>query len=375
MSYQTVNYQTAVDLAVMKGHWAIRILEDLSPEQRTTKMEEFFLQAVSGQDEETATLYFSFLLQSVSDCELAPFISEERGKTVLQYAPESRDEFEKARANACRMGSLKTMDLYGKLSGLKKITVEKRGLESLRLGTKKTMLAVVATQWRETKDEKEADNCFNFLMKVIKSAGYSDEEKLQQEVLRGATDTGFPANRLLRHFVQLVPYGVCDYNLDHKIRKVASILLIAWSRNCDLSRSSRALRACQLLLELKETREFQTFATFDLLRRVSAEIAAFDTAIYELLEVFKKGVDNVPGEKSVSYPNASRAEILITVSVHISNYHKGELEKDGHKWFEKAREHALAWRKKYRKYSVNLKLVVVGWYSTEPKFERKEEFN
>jgi hypothetical protein len=367
------NYKHVLTLLEEAGEIAILdILDDLPADERVKKMEEFFRLATTFRLNDSAAVnYFSFLMNCISDCELWDFISDFRGEPALCYPPEKEKEFHAALASAGRARATKTMELYQSIAGYDDL-----------FETRKALLVEFARQWRETKDEQEAEYYFDFLIRVVESLDLPDlfqgKKDQQMGILREAVDKGFPAERLSRHFAQLMTINSREHGAVSRLKKFANLLVKAWARNCDLSKSSKALRAVQPLLERKEEYDFKTAPAFDLLNRAAEEIAGFDLAVQELFGAFGTwGSNSIPGKKFVYYPNAERAEISIEVTVSRGNYRFDDelLKKDGNKWFEMARDRAKEWRRKYPQYSLYLKLSVMGEFSPEPQFGRCEEID
>jgi hypothetical protein len=350
------------------GTW--EILNGLSLEARLVKMRDLFLRSMDWKDDKLAALYFSFLLQCISDRELAPFIIEEEGKTALYFLSEDAKKLHDAKARAGNMQAQEAIELYNYLF----IRKERAGFPK----TKSAMLTFLAKQWQETGDDEEADMLFDYL---TGSALFPTEEKFLLGMFREATDGSFPADRLSRHIARLVPHGIKDCSLDRRIREIARVLLNGWARSCaesSISRAAMMFRSCQPLLELRDTDKLPISVAFDLQRRESIKDAEFHAALLELFESFGDwGSDSVPGKKLVLYLDAKRVEISIAVPVSMGNYRFDDelLKKDGNKWYEMARDRAKEWRKKYMQYSLYLKLSVHGEFSPEPRFNRGEEID
>ena len=377
MSY-TQNYQTALDLAAsMKDFSTLVLLEGLLPEQRPGEVERFFLSAADAFADEAACAYFNLLVNSVGDCELALFIIKLHGKTVLHYSPENDKEFHLAEAQAVKTRALKAMEMYGRLPVSRKNTRDDYPPVATLLGAKKVVLTEVCQGWLKAVNEEDADACLLFLVEAVKSVKFTEEMEEQRKIFYAVTERGFSPERLARHFAMLMSKDSEMRGFSSNLENFASILVKAWARNCPLGKSSRTLRACQSLLERKEEHNFKTAPAFDLSRRVNTEIADFDLAVQELFGSFGlwSRTDDVPGKKSVYYPDAKRAEISIVVPVSMGNYRFDDelLKKDGNKWYEMARDRAKEWRKKYMQYSLYLKLSVHGEFSPSPRFERSEE--
>jgi len=367
------NYKHVLMLLEEAGEIAILdIFDELPAGDRVKKMEVFFRSATTFRlNDSAAVTYFSFLMNCISDRELWDFISDFRGETALCYPPEKEKEFYAALASSSRARATKTIELFRSIAGYD-------GL----FETRKALLVEVMRQWRETKDEQEANVYFDFLISVVESLDLPDlfqgKKDQQMGILREAVEKGFPVERLSRHFAQLMTINSHDHGAASRFKKFANLLVKAWARNCDLGKSSKALRAVQPLLERKEEYDFKTAPAFDLLNRVAEEIAELDLAVQELFGAFgTRGSNSIPGKKSVYYPDAKRAEISIVVPVSMGNYRFDDelLKKDGNKWYEMARDRAKEWRRKYPQYSIHLELKVMGEFSANPRFEREREID
>jgi len=367
-------YLTVLDMAKEKGAvgtWDI--LKNLCPEARLVRMRELFIQSLPWHNDNVTVLNFSLVLQCVSDRELTSFIIEEEGKTALYFPSEDAKKLHDAKARVGKLQSEEAMALFSLLPTYKR---EKGGSDEAALPqTKKAMLAFLGKQWRETGDDEEADMLFDYL---TGSALFPGEEKLLLAIFKEATDGSFPADRLSRHIARLVPPGIKDCSLDRRIREIARVLLNGWARSCaesSISRAAMMFRSCQPLLELRDRDSLPISVAFDLQHRESIKDAEFHAALLELFDSFDDWGNSIPGKKSVNYPDAKRAEISISITLStVGHFPSEELyQKEGHKYFEMARDRAKEWRKKYMQYSLYLKLFVHGEFSPKPRFERFDE--
>lgn len=337
------------------------LLEPLTPKKRVETLQKVFMLAVSSQNDEVALAHFNFLVQSFYD---------------LEFVLSSEDK-KKIRLKAKKESTLKTIELYGALPPSEMRAGERRH-ELTLFKTRKAMLTLVAEAWQDTEDEEEADNCFNFLLGVVKSTKLHEEDKLLQDVIREATDRGFPLNRLVRHFL-LIPqpdkFSLSDYA--HKIKTLAGILAIAWARNSEFTNIASLFRAVQpVLMIAQEGWRTDAQVAFELVGQLASEIALLDQGAKELLKMMQPewySSDKVPGEIRLTYSGLSLVEVLIEGEIG-SSWRRPFKDSEGHEWFEKARDFVIKWREAYPSYSVSLKLLVKSKFGTKPLFVREQEF-
>ena len=371
-------------MAEEMGEWALCVLlKKLSPHQRAQKLEEIFLKAAERQDDKAALAYFSLSIENFHDIEIAS-LREEKGDEKPMF---SQAEVEIANLSAEKASTLKTMELYGKLAGFRmgknwKVICEAKSQQATRkeftlLETKKAMLAKVASRWYDTKDEEEADYCFQFLYGAIELAKLHEEDELLQKTIRETTSKGFPLNRLVRHIL-LLPLPDSFRGKNHKVEAMRTTLAIAWARNSEASNLTALFRSVQPVLAIAQ-QGWQSDASgaLELLGRNANEIARLDASAKELMKLMQPGgwpADKVPGQIKISYPDIDRISILVEVEVDPIHHRDWKPDDKGHEWFELARDHVLKWCEQYRRLKVSLKLLVNTKYGDKPSFVREQNF-
>jgi hypothetical protein len=196
--------------------------------------------------------------------------------------------------------------------------------------------------------------------------------------MRKTTDGDFPLLRIFRHY-QLIPL-TSGFNLcwqDEKIAEILGIGLVKCIRKTELA---KVLRSVQPLLEIpRNLSNPDNDAAFALLVKSAKEIVQFDAAVKELLKMMQPkrwSKDSVPGRIEWVSKEVGRVDMLIEADTNFRPRQGARYDKnEGHAWFNLAREHVCAWRRKYPQYTVDLKLVVGSQYAPDPLFEMKEIFS
>lgn len=346
-------YVTVLRAALAKGQPAIcHALGEISIEGRPRQMRDFFLSAVRAKQDEAAAIYLSLLFQSIRDVQMDPFISRERGETSISAHSKGFDE---ANAKAYELCAQEAMALYPQLPKPKQ-AYRDGPYEPMLLATKKSLLETIAQQWRKTRDEQLANECFRFLLELAKTDLFHEEWKQFEGILREATDH-FSAQRLSRNFAQLVSSefrhldGCGSY-----VEKVARLILIAWARNNDFGMSHQILSTCQPLADLND-RWHATGPAFTLLGQCAQDIALLEQATRDLLARL--------GGSSVVYPSMRRILLSIKETVHPHfgkpwQKQEEDAKREGQDRFDKIREHVLAWQQAFPGFPLTVKLEIVA---------------
>jgi hypothetical protein len=374
-------YRTVVDMAEDLKQWPILtlLLYVGTPEKRAEVLEATFLRAIDHKDDEAARILYALLRKNFVDAVAVSATRERDGEESL-----TRDEAEAIVANANRFCTLKTMELYAKISGIRKLVdgeycrVENwsNPKDPALLETKKAMLEQIASRWKDTSDDEEADKCFEFLFTAFQFTSHHKEDENFNGLMRAATPEWFSTNRLERSLL-LLSKKSREHQAKYKVRDLANILGNAWVRNSDYAKKERTFRAVRPIAALWSDlfSEGRITAAFDFLGRTSAEIAQFHLALDELFASMKKrDVMQVPGNRQISYHSTKWATVRIEVEIDPSYYRSSrkDIGEDGHKWFELARDYTVKWREQYQQYKVDLELVVRMKHSETLIFERKQ---
>lgn len=351
-------------------------LKELSPEDRLRKLEETFFLAVECNADEEASNHYKLLQQSFLEIEMAPRAEETEGYT------HGEKDVMRSRANSAR--TLKTIELYAKISGIRKLTdgeycrVENwsNPKDPALLDTKKEMLEQVASQWKDAPDDDEADKCFEFLFTAFQFTSHHKEDENFNGLMRAATPEWFSTNRLERSLLLLSKKNR-EYQAKYKVRDLANILGNAWVRNSDYAEKERTFRAVRPIAALRSDifSGGRIAAAFDFLSRTSAEIAQFHLALDELFASMKsRDAMQVPGNRQIYYHSTKWATVRIVVEINPGYYRSTlrEVKQDGHKWFELARDYTIKWQEQHQQYKVDLELVAKMQHNETLIFEHKQ---
>ena len=370
-------YETLVDLVRQEKDWAVyNSIVDLKLEDRVFLLQSNFLQAADQHDDEKAPVYWEFLNRCLRDIELIPFLRMEKFLgTCLLRDEKTREAQSRAQANC----AAKAKELWQKIPR-SRIEKDRRYLGGsladaelpTLLETKKVLLGEIATRWRDTKNEQEAFELFEFFMFLKLQLG---ENRLLLDAVRKATDSYFPATRLSRCLVRLefsIEGGLIGSDFRREFEK---ILAIAWARNTKFKEIARLVKAMIPILGASD-------GAFDLLERQANKYAILDQAVSKLLksmngQVRVEGLDHIFGDKVVSYPgfhvpDENHVEIVIIdrKEPYLRSFYS---ENAGHSSFEAARKHVDCWLKEYSGYSVHLKFMVVDKYDPKNCFFSREQ--
>lgn len=388
----TEKYETAIDLAKKYGFWGLpQTAMDSNLDHITPYMvERVFIAASEAFDDESASKLFTVLMRALDDNKLIPF-TEKKGDHRVIFHSSRRKEIEEARLRARSMRVLKAMELFKKLpddSDIGRIAVPE---------TKKAILKEIAFWWRDTEDEEEADKIRDFLKDVFSCFPLQSlKDNFLNEVIKKATDKEFPTERLMRHFVCLVPSGVSSYHCQHDA--MAGELIRAWARNSDLLEVSRIFQAVHPLIKhFRMSQSDNPGSAFDFLERLSSGVVDLDRKAQELKRAMKlglgslvsltdaekrhfvglreQGFEGVPGEIKITYPELNHLSVLVEARSEVGPFSISFDDEQGHAWFEIANKHVLRIKQKYPRVKIDLKLVVRSRYDYEgrkPLFERSK---
>lgn len=119
-------------------------------------------------------------------------------------------------------------------------------------------------------------------------------------------------------------------------------------------------------------------SAFDLLERQANKYAILDQAVSKLLgfmngQVRIEGLEQIYGEKIVSYRDENHVEIVIVDKEEGPFGFRTFNKTRGHNRFEAARKHVEHWLKEHSGYSVHLKYMAVDKYNSQNcLFEREQ---
>ncbi len=371
-------YLTLVDLLTMEKDWTIHkiISGSTSEKSQRVQLEDLFLYVADHHDDEKAIKYWRYLKHCLHDIELLQFTkNDEHPKTVhssivLPSTAETREAESRAQANCAE----KAIGLWKKIprSKVGKLWTGTSGKEYVNenfptlLETKKALLIEIANRWRDTKNEQEADELFEFFIFLKLQHG---ENKLLIDAIRKATDSHFPVKRLSRCLAHLVFPPSEGGSIGSSFRiEFEKILAIAWARNMDFKDLANIVRATRPLFGASDN-------VFDLLEHYSYEIAPLREAVLRLLVSMKGEIHGdlrqIYGDIEVFYPSEKYAVITITKEVKKGTLYSFE-ESDCHSQFETAREHVLIWLNEFPNYSICLELSIKNEYDGRRLFFRKQ---
>ncbi len=227
-----------------KREWALFHLLAKEPlGARTSILADWFLVACRQQDDDRAKEYFDLVMKGFEDVYVRPLAEEGRsgwlghGNRKCLILPHSKQKEIRAAENL--MGYEKAayaMKQYPNLPDSESThTVEyivQDETERVRstgratlLKTRAAILEVIATRWRNTEDENEADSLFEFLWNL--ETGWQEREA-RYDAMKDATDRCFPVARLERHIVTYLDPRT-DYRSEEK--NIPALLAAAWTRS------------------------------------------------------------------------------------------------------------------------------------------------
>lgn len=375
-------YQSVFDLAGKLKEWSvISMLDGLSPEKRTLKMEEVFLRAVGHCDDESALAYYSLLWKNFEDVAVN---AATEGKDDSDFF--TRDEAEAIVAKARQASTLKTVDLYCRIAGIKKLKSGKyirddkfvASEEARLLMTKKAMLGYIASRWYKSPDIEESEVCLKFLFTAYEFSSHYKEDRMIEDLMRDVTPDYFPIKRLARGIGLLSENEKYD-SIRHKVKKFREILGNAWLKNSDTLLVGNVFNTMWPILEtIPDHCHSGAGIAFTLLKKSAVEITRFVTAAEELCEMMRSsgsGKERVPGDIGWSSEKVGRVDVVIEARADFSPLYGKEYDSsEAHRWFELARDYIIKWREQHICYSVSLILVVKQGNRDKQLFSRSQTF-
>lgn len=227
-------YKTSFDLAKKYGFWGL-VQTAVDPNSNYNCIsprivEGSFLAASEAFDDESAINLFTVLMRAIEDTHQISFVKNRNGQWVISGDIHAETAYLQARNKQTK----KAMELFGKLPKKSEILGTGGRIELALPKTKIAILTEIASWWRSTGDEEEADEILNFLKDNLPDLEFPKFQENFLDVIRKATNKEFPPKRLMRHFVFLILVGVPAYF--RKYDSIAIILKTAWARNSDLEK-------------------------------------------------------------------------------------------------------------------------------------------
>lgn len=344
-------------------------LEHLSPENRVKKMEEFFLAAVSAEYEEIAALYLELLLKSIEDQYIAPYL-EKRGDGY--YYDENLFKAKNELFVAVLVCDRKAMELYRSLPKVARkercgptvdSPFEERDPDQPALfEVKKSILNRIATAWRKTEYEANADEYFSFLHQSVLEYVSSDDRNFKQDLIKKATGKDFPLTRLARHYCQMVlteGFDGSSSRFDDYEKSVAQIISNGIFRIAGWRKITGMLSAFSGMLVYDDLKDrLLQKAVFDLAGKELEQVAETGRAVQELLKALGDKPASLLVERfeSINLSSNRRIVLLIKDSCTLKN------EVDERARYKRLLENVgpivVAWREKYPQYTVKFMVQV-----------------
>lgn len=368
-------YEGVVERALGSRHYALaKFLKGQVAEQQIEILTNIFLEAANDGEDEIALDYYKLLGQFFLDIEMTPFLVEKEG--VLLEPNCSRDEFQEIFNRANSAIAKKTMELYPQIAGFKVNEFGKYIKDEERWGrgpstaqlieTKKAMLEYVASQWRNTTSDAEANSCFLFLWAAYACVFFSDERNICVEEIRKATREGFSPVRLIRHRLLLTEPDLVFGQRDDDRKALEKILMHAWVNNSDSKDITNLLRAVKPVLEIEKDiyRHEDDKAPWVLLGHVSEETARLHKAVKELINAMQPegwAEHKVPGDIKISYLDRNCVKISVEISIADPLYFQREKmdpEEMGRENFELAESYIIEWTEMYAHFFPVLSLSI-----------------
>lgn len=321
--------------------------------ERVERLEALLELAAKQHDDAAGEKIASWLFQAMSDAAFAPFFVEgTKRKHSLTFSSETELRVKVGQARA-----EKAIALWPKLPAVR-LQKDRRYADgdpyrlSTMVATKKVVLTEVAKRWAETADEAEADRIFQFFLGI--ETEFKDDWELLDGVIRKVTDNANPV-RLMRYALS-APSHRRSLSAENALKR---FMLVAWARRV-------TFEVANLQFRVLEPLNGSSIACYDLMLDFARIAARLDEASRflkrvlgeaqrRMLDELPEGYEKVPGELTVSYPDAKSIEARLVIS-HAG--FRGFDESQGHEWFETARRNVLRWQETYP-YHVVLTVLVV----------------
>jgi len=299
-------YVGFMDALLEQKEWAIYqlMLTNTEPLGRQNALQNLFLKACDGDDDECAQRLFSWILRAVEDDALESVVEQKSGRKFLP----STDEVSMRKLVAKKTRAGLAMALYKRVQEIiAGNAAAKRKFDSpgpRLLQTRKCILTEVSQWWRETSDEEEADILLKFLLNI--DSPFPEEKEVKTDVVKQATDFRFPVRRLTHQFLLVAPF--CENRLYTTNDNIVRILANARNRNNPIKAIVQELQVIQHLEGCSE-------GAFNYVDKVASKIAALDNEAKELADTLNANRFDFPTipSFSFSYPEGT-AYLLVTLT-------------------------------------------------------------
>lgn len=372
-------YVTAEERAAQYQKWGLqRLLSGLTPEERPEIMASLFLQVSRYNADEVALDYFKIIGQCYLDIEMFPFLESQEGVLILNCP---RDQFQSNINEANSAIARKVIELYPQIAGFKINEFGKyikddetwgSPKEVKLLETKMAMLQHVASVWRNTEDDTEADRCFLFLWAAFCCVYFGKERKICEDEMKEAMREVFPVHRLVRHRLLLAEPNLVFAQFDDNRKALEKILMHAWVNNID---SKYATKIFQIIRPISEMHwkicEAYGDAVYSLCEKSSREVVDFVAAIEELINILQPEEqikEKIPD--GIQWVPLKIGQVRMSAKVVSDKY----TEIDGEMWYKFARERINEWHIRHQQYSVSFNLVIQLNYMSNTIFDKEARF-
>jgi hypothetical protein len=201
-------YESVLVAIAQAKNWPLfGLLKGLKFEDRILHIENAFLEAAMQRDDAAGLQFFKWLMSSIKDRELSPFLKPVE-KRFEQFELPYDAKSETAEENSARPRAAKAQELYVKLPPYETHEVSwliteneyDHGEEKFPtlLQTHDAMLREISERCFRTHDDAESDTIFSFLLTV--KLNNDRERKIYSDALHDATGKSVSLERLERHF-------------------------------------------------------------------------------------------------------------------------------------------------------------------------------
>ncbi len=348
-----VTYRSVRSFLQEKGHWAeLRLLEGEQPRSCAVTLWSLFCRAAEDGDDESSVRMFTWLMHATDDIYFLPLLGE---NDVLPHS----EEVNAAKDAASKARSLEAMGSWRVLP-----TTEVQADYPALLKTKKYLLTEIVGRWRQTEDEEEADQLFDFLI-GLKLNSVKERDIFQTVVRENGTNTGFPPARAARHYLNLTRQCSLEllrrnYGPDSHLSEFAKMLSIAWIRNSTYDQRARAMLVAMPVHD-----------SSDEAAEALGEISQFIAEVAVAVEVLKKQVKlqySAVGPKlSARYSVSGSHNVELTVEFpsrwnnlnsYLMNSKRWQFDENkAHDKFDELVELVQKWREEHSDHAIRLVML------------------
>lgn len=228
-------YKTAFDLAKEMNSFVIcSMISGKEPKWTMGYLMDVFNFCVKENSDKDAKDVFAVLMKCVEDIELLPFVGQD-GRLSRG------DDVSLAEITARKAQAAMAMKMYNDAVGFH----AKRFPETVE-----EMIMVIASQWKGTRDEEEADKIFNFLVFVFVDFYQAKGKDVLGKIIESIVDLSFPIMRLVRHTICFIlnEKGYTSFSGGAE-EEIFRVMKAGWMKWIGSKNFARILRVFQPLFE------------------------------------------------------------------------------------------------------------------------------